>query len=104
MSDERATLIRYRLERAHEALEEADVCWKMAHYNSYVNRLYYACCSGSSRCTLFFVSTQASCRECPAVAFQKRCAVESATKRYRPVQRADSRRSGMPRRDIPYQR
>jgi len=43
MSDERVTLIRYRLERAHESIEEASVLWQTAHYNGFVNRLYYAC-------------------------------------------------------------
>jgi len=43
MSDDNQTYIQYRLQRAHEALEEAAVLWQMAHYNSYVSKLYYAC-------------------------------------------------------------
>jgi len=43
MSDARQTYIKYRLERAHEALEEAVMLLRMAHYNSYVSKLYYAC-------------------------------------------------------------
>ena len=43
MTDERTTLMQYRLERAHEALEEAVVLWSMDHYNSSVSKLYYAC-------------------------------------------------------------
>lgn len=36
-------LIRYRLERAEEALEEADVMADMSHWKTCINRLYYAC-------------------------------------------------------------
>jgi len=36
-------LIRYRLERAGEALEEADVMADMNHWRTCINRLYYAC-------------------------------------------------------------
>ncbi|HHC24008.1 MAG TPA: HEPN domain-containing protein [Desulfobacterales bacterium] len=36
-------LIRYRLERAGEALEEADVMADMRHWKTCINRLYYAC-------------------------------------------------------------
>lgn len=43
MSDNRDVIIKYRLGRASEALEEAVVLWNTAHYNTYVNRLYYAC-------------------------------------------------------------
>ena len=43
MNEERTIHIRYRLERAHEALEEAAILWQTGHYNAYVNRLYYAC-------------------------------------------------------------
>ena len=40
---ERAALVAYRLERAEEALEEAAVLAEMGHWNTCVNRLYYAC-------------------------------------------------------------
>jgi len=43
MTDEEQTLIAYRMERAHEAIEEAKMLFDAAHLNSYVNRLYYAC-------------------------------------------------------------
>jgi len=43
MTDEEKTLIAYRMERAHEAIEEAKMLFDAAHLNSYVNRLYYAC-------------------------------------------------------------
>lgn len=31
------------MERAHEALKEADLLLRAGHLNAYVNRLYYAC-------------------------------------------------------------
>ncbi|MEW6103997.1 MAG: HEPN domain-containing protein [bacterium] len=37
------TLIFYRLERAYEALEEANILLEKGHSNTFVNRLYYAC-------------------------------------------------------------
>jgi len=43
MKDETRTLISYRLERARESLEEADILLKRGHSNTFVNRLYYAC-------------------------------------------------------------
>jgi uncharacterized protein len=43
LTEERETLIRYRLERARETLAEADVLAKTGHWNGCVNRLYYAC-------------------------------------------------------------
>lgn len=43
MSEERDTLIRYRLERARETLTEADLMAQTGHWNACVNRLYYAC-------------------------------------------------------------
>jgi uncharacterized protein (UPF0332 family) len=43
MKDETRTLISYRLERARESLEEADILLKRGHTNTFVNRLYYAC-------------------------------------------------------------
>ena len=43
MTKEEKALIRYRMERAHETIEEAKVLFDAGHLNSYVNRLYYAC-------------------------------------------------------------
>lgn len=43
MKDETHTLISYRLERARESLEEADLLLQQGHSNTFVNRLYYAC-------------------------------------------------------------
>jgi HEPN domain. len=43
MTKETTLLILYRLERAHEALKEADILLEQGHTNTYVNRLYYAC-------------------------------------------------------------
>jgi len=43
MTDEEKTLIAYRMERAHEAIDEAKMLFDAGHFNSYVNRLYYAC-------------------------------------------------------------
>ena len=43
MTEERETLIRYRLERARETLAEAKVLAQAGHWNGCVNRLYYAC-------------------------------------------------------------
>jgi uncharacterized protein (UPF0332 family) len=43
VTDEIRTLIRYRLERAAEALQEAVLLLENGHANTCVNRLYYAC-------------------------------------------------------------
>ncbi len=43
MKEETIALINYRLERAHETLEEARILLEQGHANTYVNRLYYAC-------------------------------------------------------------
>ena len=43
MTDEEKSLIAYRMERAHEAIDEAKTLFDAGHVNSYVNRLYYAC-------------------------------------------------------------
>lgn len=43
MTEERETLVRYRLERARETLAEAEVLAQADHWNGCVNRLYYAC-------------------------------------------------------------
>ena len=39
----RLALVRYRLERADETMEEARIMAENGHYNAAVNRLYYAC-------------------------------------------------------------
>lgn len=43
MTEETRTLVRYRLSRAKEALEEAVLLLESDHTNTCVNRLYYAC-------------------------------------------------------------
>ena len=43
MTEERRTIITYRLERAYETLEEAKMLLDSGHTNAFVNRLYYAC-------------------------------------------------------------
>ena len=43
MTEEEKALIAYRMERAHEAIEEAKMLFDARHLNAYVNRLYYAC-------------------------------------------------------------
>lgn len=43
MNEETKTLLRYRLERAKESLEEAKLLKDKGHGNTFVNRLYYAC-------------------------------------------------------------
>jgi uncharacterized protein (UPF0332 family) len=43
MKDETRTLILYRLERANESLDEANILMERGHANTFVNRLYYAC-------------------------------------------------------------
>ncbi|MFZ2147375.1 MAG: HEPN domain-containing protein [Sedimentisphaerales bacterium] len=43
MTKEEKALIAYRIERAHEAIEEAEMLFNAGHINLYVNRLYYAC-------------------------------------------------------------
>jgi len=43
MTKEEKALIAYRMERAHEAIEEAEMLFNANHINLYVNRLYYAC-------------------------------------------------------------
>ncbi len=43
MNPETGDLVKYRLSRAEEALEEAEVLYKSNHLNASVNRLYYAC-------------------------------------------------------------
>lgn len=43
MKEEIANLVNYRLERAHESLEEAKILLEQGHANTFINRLYYAC-------------------------------------------------------------
>lgn len=43
MTDEERAVVEYRMERAKEAVEEAQILFNSGHINSYVNRLYYAC-------------------------------------------------------------
>lgn len=43
MKEEMRILIDYRLERAHESLEEAWILLEQGHANTFVNRLYYSC-------------------------------------------------------------
>jgi uncharacterized protein len=43
VKEEIKTLVLYRLQRAHEAIEEAKILLKKGHTNTCVNRLYYAC-------------------------------------------------------------
>ena len=42
MTKEQEALIRYRIQRAHETLDEALLLFTAGHLNTYVNRLYYA--------------------------------------------------------------
>jgi uncharacterized protein (UPF0332 family) len=43
MTKEESSLIKYRMERAHETLDEAKILFDAGKINAYVNRLYYAC-------------------------------------------------------------
>lgn len=43
MNQELKALILYRLERAHESLEEANILLEKGYANTFVNRLYYSC-------------------------------------------------------------
>lgn len=43
MSQEIGKLVRYRLDRANEAVREAELLLTASHVNTCVNRLYYAC-------------------------------------------------------------
>ncbi len=43
MKEEIRTLIKYRLDRAYESLEEAKILLEKGHTNTFVNRLYYGC-------------------------------------------------------------
>lgn len=39
----RTDLVKYRLERAEEAIQEAELMAGASHFNAAINRLYYAC-------------------------------------------------------------
>ncbi len=43
MTDEIKKIILYKMDRAYETLEEAELMGKHNHWNTCVNRLYYAC-------------------------------------------------------------
>ena len=43
MNKELNDLVQYRIARAKEALEEAGILASSGHWNTCVNRLYYAC-------------------------------------------------------------
>jgi uncharacterized protein (UPF0332 family) len=43
MTKEERALIEYRMERAHETLDEAKIMFDAGRINAFVNRLYYAC-------------------------------------------------------------
>jgi uncharacterized protein (UPF0332 family) len=43
MTDEKRALIDYRMERARETIDEAQILFNAGRINAYVNRLYYAC-------------------------------------------------------------
>ncbi len=43
MTEEERAVIEYRLGRAREALEEAEVLFDTGHVNAYVSHMYYAC-------------------------------------------------------------
>lgn len=46
MKNGNGKLIKYRLSRANEAVDEAKILFKSSHLNACVNRLYYACFYG----------------------------------------------------------
>lgn len=43
MKQSNEEVIKYRIERAYECLEEAKIMAETKHWNTVVNRLYYAC-------------------------------------------------------------
>lgn len=43
MNDDTRTLVRYRMKRSKEALDEAKLMLQNDHINTFINRLYYAC-------------------------------------------------------------
>ena len=42
-NEDRNALVKYRLERAHETVKEAELMLSGNFYNAAINRLYYAC-------------------------------------------------------------
>jgi uncharacterized protein (UPF0332 family) len=46
MKNGNTKLVKYRLSRANEAIEEAKILFKSSHLNACVNRLYYSCFYG----------------------------------------------------------
>ncbi len=52
MIPDRASVVRYRLERAQESLAEAHLLLDAGHTNTFVNRLYYACFYAASAALL----------------------------------------------------
>jgi uncharacterized protein len=52
VTEETRTLVRYRLDRAKEALEEAALMLESGYANTFVNRLYYAGSSTANRLSL----------------------------------------------------
>lgn len=43
MTYPKVELVKYRLERAREAMDEAEVMAEMEHWKTCINRLYYSC-------------------------------------------------------------
>lgn len=43
MNDQTEVYIAYRLKRVTESIDEIDMLIKMGHWNSVVNKMYYAC-------------------------------------------------------------
>jgi uncharacterized protein (UPF0332 family) len=43
MTPEEHALVQYRVDRAREAIDEAELLFEAGHLHTYVNRLYYAC-------------------------------------------------------------
>ncbi|HLB73218.1 MAG TPA: HEPN domain-containing protein [Sedimentisphaerales bacterium] len=43
MTAEERSVIKYRMQRAYETIEEAKTMFDSGHVNAYVNSLYYAC-------------------------------------------------------------
>ncbi len=45
MKNELRELVKYRIQRAEETLVEAEILFANGHFNTFVNRIYYACFS-----------------------------------------------------------
>ena len=43
MTEQDQALIKYRMERAHETIDEAKTLFDAGYFNMYVSRLFYAC-------------------------------------------------------------